>query len=364
MIHHPIPSRIRTFGITVMVTSMVFTPLSVLAQSSRTVRLDSGTVIPVTLDEALSSNESHRGDTFTATLRTDNGADYDGLPAGTQIEGKVVTAKPQQDKNPGVLELAFQRLRLPDGSSTSINGSLIGLDNKSVTRTSDGRLIAKPNHKNDRLIYAGYGAGAGLIVGLLTKHALEDVVIGGGLGYLFASLQKAHNNAGDVTLKSGTEMGVRLNSRVAFTDNNGNNSDNSRGTLYHRSVGDSNTPIASGSDIGVMVADREVRFASTAQPIESKGVILIPAIPVLREAHVNYNWDAGRGMISTSGAAGNVRLSVGSRIAVINGNRRVRLDAPAQRLNGTIYVPAKFLSLASGEDYTYDRDSRTLILSP
>jgi len=407
---------VHILGTAGLVTSMVLTSgLSSIAQSSRTVRLDSGTVIPVELDKSLSSNNSRKGDTFTATLHTDNGDSYDGLPVGTRVEGVVRTAKAQVDKNPGVLDVEFNRMILPDGRTVPISGSLIGLDNKMVTRTSDGRIIAKPGHKNDRLTYVGYGAGAGLIVGLLTKHTLEDTAIGAGLGYLFGALDKGqHNDARDVALKSGTQMGVRLDQRVSFASyatyndrsdryngsandryngtsddrynrdgsvndryNSNNDRYNSDGTLndryrtneqYHRTDGTTVNRGAYANDvpnsIGLVLNDRDVRFESVARPVMSNGIVMVPAIPVLRTAHVNYNWDSSRGVISTSGTEGNIRLSVGSRIAVINGSRRVRLDAPAQKLNGTIYVPAQFLALATGDDYHYDKSTRTVVLVP
>src|SRR5262249_38253309 len=145
---------------------------------------------------------------------------------GTKIEGVVTTAKVQHDKDPGVLELSFRRLRLPNGRSYPITGSLIGLDNKSVNKTSDGRLIAKPGHQTDRLTYVGYGAGAGLLISLFTHKTLENTLLGAGLGYLFGSLQKS--NPSNVNLKSGTELGVRLDRSVtvATGENDGGISDN------------------------------------------------------------------------------------------------------------------------------------------
>jgi len=165
------------------------------------------------------------------------------------------------------VDLSFQRLRLPDGHSYAIEGSLIGLDNKSVDRKGDGRLVAKPSHQNDRLTYVGYGAGAGLIAGLLTKRPLEDTLFGGGLGYLFGALQKGRSDARDVVLTPGTEMGVRLDNQITVTNYQDDNPNHS--TRYHQSIGreDYESP---GIDIGVLVGDRDVRFSSTALPIMTK----------------------------------------------------------------------------------------------
>ena len=107
----------------------------------------------------------------------------------------------------------------PDGREVKLKGSLIGLDSKNVTTDKSGRLIAKKGHKTDRLTYVGYGAGAGLLIGVITnqKGVLKDTAIGAGLGYLFGALQKDHSKkVSDVALKSGTEMGVRLDRPMSY----------------------------------------------------------------------------------------------------------------------------------------------------
>jgi hypothetical protein len=173
------------------------------------ISIDSGTVIPVKLDQQLSSRTSQRGDQFWATVR-DDGSSYAGLPEGTRIQGRVVTAREKQNNQPGLLELQFTKVVLPDGRTTSIDGSLIGLDNSSVMRDSNGVYTARSNKKDDRIVYAGYGAGAGLLVGLLTKRPLEGALLGGVLGYLYGEVQRQNQQAADVTLPVGTQFGVRL----------------------------------------------------------------------------------------------------------------------------------------------------------
>jgi hypothetical protein len=168
------------------------------------------TVIPVSLDNTLRSNEARIGDTFTATLRPENSDIYAGLPSGTKVVGRVIDAKAQKGNEPGILELDFTHIRLPDGRQVAMDGSLISLDNTSVTRNENGVLEAKGDKKDDRLIYAGYGAGAGLIVGLLTKKPLEGAILGGLLGLLVGVTNKDKENPTNVVLNPGTKFGVRL----------------------------------------------------------------------------------------------------------------------------------------------------------
>jgi len=347
------------------------------AFAARTIRLDAGTVIPVRLNDPISSSDSRKGDTFTATVKPTDASEY-GLPDGTKIDGRVTGVRAQRDKDPGILEVSFERIRLPDGHSYAIDGSLIGLDNKSVERASDGRLTAKPSHKNDRLTYAGYGAGAGLIVGLITKRPLEDAVLGGLLGYGFSALQKGHSNARDVSLKPGTEMGVRIDRRATLTAYDDNESSRDRRDEgadhyrvstdrkdYHTVRGTDNTTGAlRPATIGVMIDDRDISFDSTARPILGRDdVVLVPVVPVLRAAKVPYTYNSESRALRATGTAEPVRVAVGSSIAVVDGKRRVRMEAPVQRIDGTLYVPVKFLEIATGYDVHYDTGSRTVVMT-
>ena len=214
------PRASRALRLATIVAIAISAPQFANAESrARTVALGVGTVIAVRLDEALSSNESNKGDKFTATVKENTGeTDPYALPSGTKIEGIVRLSRPKKDKNPGVLDLAFQRLILPDGSSYTLSGSLIGLDNKSVSHDKQGRLVAKKGHRTDRLTFVGYGAGAGFLLGLLTdkKHTVRDTALGAGLGYLFGALEKDKSKVNDVRLKEGTELGVRLDKRLTY----------------------------------------------------------------------------------------------------------------------------------------------------
>jgi hypothetical protein len=167
------------------------------------------TVLPVRIEQRLSSNSSRPGDTFTATIRPD-AADAYPLPAGTRIEGRVLGAIPRSGDQPGVLELGFDRLRMPDGRTVAVGGSLIGLDDESVARNDKGVLVARAEKRDERIVFAGYGAGAGALLSVLTRRPLlEGALIGGILGYLLGA-ERARGEVGDVVLERGAEFGVRL----------------------------------------------------------------------------------------------------------------------------------------------------------
>lgn len=178
-----------------------------------------GTVVPLSLNQKLSSNGSAVGDTFKANL-DNNLADYQGIPNGSVLEGHVEVARAKTGDTPGVLGLAFDRIRLPDGQIWPITGTLIGLDKDSVI-DENGRLVAKPGKGNDNLKYVGIGAGGGALIAILGKgNLLTNSLIGAALGFLFGEIQKDPNKARDVTLDAGSKFGVRLTNELVFRKSN------------------------------------------------------------------------------------------------------------------------------------------------
>lgn len=172
------------------------------------------TVIPVRLNTELSSNESRAGDKFTATIDSTDGV-YSNFPIGSKIEGRVVSATKQNGSNPGLLELQFDRVILPSGTSEDLDGTLVSLSDKNLKKDSEGRIVATGKAKDNKGVYAGYGAGAGLIVGLLggdtVKGTLTKTVLGGLLGLGAGALQQSQDKKPkNVHLDEGTKFGVRL----------------------------------------------------------------------------------------------------------------------------------------------------------
>jgi hypothetical protein len=180
--------------------------------------LTAGTVIPVKLNSELSSDQSRAGDTFTATV-DDSKPAYRAIMRGGTVDGVVREATAKDGNNPGLLDLSFTRLRLPDGRSFALSGAPTSLDTKNLRTRSNGVLEAKNTSKNDRLKYAGIGAGAVALVKVLggNKVKITDILIGGALGYGVGSILKSPKQVHDVTLKPGTQVGVLLGYSVRYT---------------------------------------------------------------------------------------------------------------------------------------------------
>lgn len=175
-----------------------------------------GSVLPVKLDERLSSGDSEVGDKFTATIDTKGDNDYFGLPTGTKIEGHVSFVQAKKGDTPGVLGLKYDSILMADGTRVPIEASMIGLDNDSVT-TKKGRIMVKDQAKSkDDMKYVGTGAGAGVLLALATKgNVISNAVIGGALGYLYQHFLGNKDDVREVELKRGQELGVKLKEDVS-----------------------------------------------------------------------------------------------------------------------------------------------------
>jgi hypothetical protein len=180
-------------------------------------------VIPVILDHTLSTMDNAKGDTFTATVKMSGRDAYGDIPEGTKVEGHVAAIHPKRNDEPALLDLAFDRLIFPNGRTVRIDGTLTSLDNAHVTQDANGVLVVRntgsSSSADQRMVYAGYGAGAGLLVGILEKKPLEGALLGGVLGYIFGQVKNDQRSktTSDVTLQPGTEMGVRINRDIAVS---------------------------------------------------------------------------------------------------------------------------------------------------
>jgi len=369
---------------TLLCSSALALSLSGMAQAQRSgyttrqTSLPEGTVLKAELNDRLSSVDSRPGERFRATIRPDQ---YDtGLPNGTQVEGTVTSVRRASDKEPGTIDVDFTTLRTPDGRTYPITASLTSLDADSVQRNSTGRLEARGRSSKDKSKFIGYGAGAGALIGALSRgNLLTSALLGAAGGYLYGQLTKDKaNNDGrysDVNLKVGTEFGVRVDrdlvAAMPYDRNTRYDTRNSRYNDQNPRYSDQNPRFEdrrnngyTGSrteDIRVMVNDRDVRFGAD-KPFMASGRVMVPLASVLESAGYRYNYDSRDREVTVYGSRGDSRLTIGDNYATVDG-RRVRLDTPAQRIDGVIYVPAQFLEDATDIRTAWDADQRTLRLT-
>ena len=180
-------------------------------------RINTNQTFHVRLNDSLKSDESRVGDTFTTTtvdpVYSSNGVEL--VPSGSTITGRVTAVqKARKDGNPGTLTVGFYHLRLPNGRTAALSGSLTDLDAGSTTSDNEGTASAKKTSKRN-VKFIGGGAGGGALIGALAgggKGAAIGAGVGAGVGFIAKKLMKGK----EAEVKSGTEFGVILNRPVSL----------------------------------------------------------------------------------------------------------------------------------------------------
>jgi hypothetical protein len=197
------------------------TPGWLLAQTKKPrikyYRINVNKTFHVRLGQTLSSGSSRVGDTFSTTIvdpmYSTNGIEL--VPAGSIINGRVTALqKAQKDGDPGTLTVGFYSLRLPNGRTTALNGSLTDLDSGRTASDNEGTASAKKT-SNRNVKFIGGGAGGGALIGALAgggKGAAIGAGVGAGVGFLAKKLLKGK----EAEVKEGTEFGVILNRAIAL----------------------------------------------------------------------------------------------------------------------------------------------------
>ena len=176
----------------------------------------SGSVVRVRMNSTLSSKTANVGTPFTVTVTepvySTNGVVV--IPVGSILNGRVnnVTRAAKEGK-PGAIDASFVSLRLPNGRTRAINGSLTDLEGNTSSDNEGGASARKMG--NRKLIFIGGGGAGGAILGAAIgggKGALIGGLLGAGAGFLGDRFTKGK----EAEVKSGTEFGVYLNQAVAL----------------------------------------------------------------------------------------------------------------------------------------------------
>src|SRR5258705_13543615 len=174
------------------------------------------TIIRARINEELNSGEARIGDRFTANVvepvYAGNGIEV--VPVGSRIGGRVTQVNRAKKRSPGNITVAFDSIRLPNGRTAVINGSLTTLQADDVNADNEGTVKGTSNRKRDA-VFIGGGAAGGAIIGGISgggTGALIGGVFRGALGTGARVLEKEK----EAEVKSGTEFGVILNRSVSL----------------------------------------------------------------------------------------------------------------------------------------------------
>lgn len=172
---------------------------SVSAQSR--VVLPAGSVIIVRTTTPLQSASARTGQTFDTNVEESIGVDeYTVIPTGSKIRGTVTMATPATRQQSGVIEVVFDRLTLPNGSTFLIDGKLTSTD------SAERRQIESDPNAHVVLVGERGGIGAA-IAGAGSSRSTNNI---------FAALGGLLSEGRDVSVPAGTPLAVQLQSAVTL----------------------------------------------------------------------------------------------------------------------------------------------------
>jgi hypothetical protein len=141
------------------------------------------------------------------------------IPAASTVEGRVTSVtRAQRKAKAGSIAVSFVSVRLPNGTSRAINGSLTDLGNSNVRSDNEGQVSGKSTTKRN-VVFIGGGAATGALIGAIAgggKGAGIGAIVGGGLGAAGAIFAKGN----EAVVKRDTEFGVVLNQSVSLPASN------------------------------------------------------------------------------------------------------------------------------------------------
>jgi len=171
------------------------------ASAQSRVVLPAGSVIIVRTTTPLQSATARTGQTFETNVEESIGVDeFTVIPAGSRIRGVVTLATPATRQQSGVVEVVFDRLTLPNGSTFPISGKLTSTD------SAERRQIE--SDPNSRVVLVGERGGIGA--------AIAGAGNGKSANTIFAALGSLLSEGRDVSVPTGTPLAVELENAVTL----------------------------------------------------------------------------------------------------------------------------------------------------
>lgn len=180
-------------------------------------RINAGKKIRVRMNDSISSKTARVGDTFTVTtidpVYSSTGAVL--IPQGSEIVGRITTvSRAVKGGRPGSMDASFVRVRLPNGYSKVINGSLTELDADRTESDNEGGVRGDAM-KHRKVIFIGGGGAGGAILGGAFGGP-KGALIGAGVGALAGLLGERYTKGKEAEVNAGTEFGIYLNQAVSL----------------------------------------------------------------------------------------------------------------------------------------------------
>lgn len=297
-------------------------------------------VLPVVFEDKLTMKESRPGDTFVVRV-TDNGQ----LPPGSEMLGRIDRIHPPRGNRPPSMDLRFTDILLPDHSRVSIDAAPLLLDDKTITRDGDGRMMAKQDIRQQQSDVLG-GAIGGFIVGSLFHRRVTGTIIGTMVGVSAAQSERAKDS--NIIASPGDKVGALINRDVSIDyvgvpisryDINRNLDRGMDGPVrgYRGPVDSRRSGV-----IQITFENRDLGFPDDARPYRIGREVMVPLEPIADQLKLDVDRRPDR-TIYVDGPDRNLRLTLNSREARLDG-QRFDLPRTVLELNGVLYVPLSALT--------------------
>jgi hypothetical protein len=192
--------RLRQYRAAALGIGLALTASATASAQSRVV-LPAGSVIIVRTTTPLQSASARTGQTFETNVEESIGVDeYTVIPAGSRIRGSVTMATPATRQQSGVIDVVFDRLTLPNGSTFQINGKLTSTD------SAERRQIE--SDPNAHVVLVGERGGIGAAIAGAGSSSNSNNI--------FAALGGLLSEGRDVSVPAGTPLAVELQSAVTL----------------------------------------------------------------------------------------------------------------------------------------------------
>ena len=197
-----------------------YTRPAVVSAQPRFYTIPTDETIRVRMNEQLSSETARPGDRFTTTVVDPVYAGgIEVIPAGSTVTGRVTEVqRAGRRSKAGSIGVTFISLRLPNGATHPINGSLTSLSSESVNYDNEGQVSGRSSVKRNT-VFIGGGAATGALIGAISgggRGAGVGAGVGAGLGVAGALFSKGE----EAVVKRDTEFGVILDRNVSLPASN------------------------------------------------------------------------------------------------------------------------------------------------
>ncbi|MDR7856312.1 copper amine oxidase N-terminal domain-containing protein [Tissierella sp.] len=120
-----------------------------------------------------------------------------------------------------------------------------------------------------------------------------------------------------------------------------------------------NSIVSANTPIKVMVDNKILSFDT--DPFIENGTTLVPMRKIFESLNANVTWVNETNQIIATDNDNYIILTVGSKVAQKNGEN-IKLLIEPKIVNGSTYVPARFIAESLNADVQWDNSSRTVII--